>query len=192
MLPSQRLLLRVAAARHDRYISTQPPPPPLDTRAALATLPTRDVLRGWAVLTACRVPWLAAHAGSLLKVALKVPPLRYVIRHTFAAQFTAGESDDDVARTAASLAASGIGAIYDYAAEPDDSEGGGVGDASTTVVAPEAAAAAAAGAAPPAAAVARTHGGGEPGADAAGPPSSRRPSRQRHAPRTGEGLRRSR
>ena len=115
------------------------------------------------MLTACRAPWLAAHAGWLLKVALKVPPLRYIVRHTFAAQFTAGESDDDVARAAASLAASGIGAIYDYAAEPDDSEG----DAAATLVAPAAAAAAAAGAAPPAAAVARTHCGGEPGADAA-------------------------
>jgi len=116
--------------------------------AALASVPAGDLLRGWAVLSACRSRRLVAHAGTLLKVALAVPPARALVRATFFSQFCAGETRADAAAAAARLAARGVGSIFDYAAEPDDSEGSDTPAATTTALPSSP---------PPAAAVARTH-----------------------------------
>ena len=121
---SRHLLARALASTATGPPSSTPPPrppPPLDPRSALARVPTADLLRGWAVLSACRVPGLASHAGGLLSAALAFPPARWALRHTFFAQFCAGETDDEVDATAARLREAGIGRL-------DGGGGGGGGE----------------------------------------------------------------
>ena len=110
---------------------TPPPPPPtLDltsTSAAFAHASARDLLRAWAVLTACRIRPLVAHADGLLRAGRRLLGDRAVdalLRSTFFAHFCGGEDEAGAARTMDRLAGAGVGSILDYAAESDLADGG--------------------------------------------------------------------
>jgi len=136
MLASRRLggglasRLRWAVRPFASDASPQPQPqppfsPPLDlasTSAAFAHASTKDLLRAWAVLSACRMSPLVAHSEGLLKLgrqALGDRAVDALLRSTFFAHFCGGEDEAGAARTIERLAASGVGSILDYAAEAD-------------------------------------------------------------------------
>ena len=109
-----------------------------------------------------------------MTVSRALPPLRDlvvdpVIKSTFFAQFCGGETEAELGPCVARLRRQGIGAILDYAAEPEESSSSGSSSppvpppksASSSSSAEEAAVAAAA--APPPLAVARTHEYGDEG-----------------------------
>ena len=179
---SSRLPTSTSSTSSSSSPSTTPcppsPPPPFSVDAASAALalrskPASDLLRAYLVLSACRCRPLVAHGERLLKVARALPPLRDlvvdpILKRTFFAQFCGGGSEEELGPCVARLRRQGVGAILDYAAEPEEgsSSSGSPGPSGSSAsrppprrsAAPSAAeAAVAAAAAPPSLAVARTH-----------------------------------
>lgn len=113
------------------------------------------------------------HSEALLRISRAFPPLRDLVvdplvRKTFFAQFCGGESEEELGPCVARLRGQGIGAILDFAAEPDESLSSSSTSFSSSSSAPTSSslspsssspgeAAVAAAAAPPPLAVARTH-----------------------------------
>lgn len=89
---------------------------------AYRNVPTWNLVRAWAVFSACRWAWLVQNADRLLGAARKLLGDRVVslvVRPTFFKHFCAGESEDTIRPTIEFLNRNGIGAILDYAAEAD-------------------------------------------------------------------------
>jgi len=174
----QRRRRRSFASSTSSSTSSTPPSFSVDASAAALALrskPTRDLLRSYLVLSACRIGPLVRHGELLLKVSRAFPPLRKfivdpLIKNTFFAQFCGGETEAELGPCVARLRRQGVGAILDYAAEPDESSSSSSSSSSSNATSSspsststDAEAAVAAAAAPPSLAVARTHEYGDEG-----------------------------
>ncbi|KAF8071105.1 hypothetical protein HT031_001187 [Scenedesmus sp. PABB004] len=105
--------------------SSSPPRAPLDFddyRSIFSMRSTGELLRMYGVLQVCSITPLVRNADALVRASRRVlgDAVTFgVMRHTFMAQFCAGEAEADLWPTIAMLRASGIGAIIDFAAEDD-------------------------------------------------------------------------
>ncbi|CAK0740844.1 hypothetical protein CVIRNUC_001281 [Coccomyxa viridis] len=86
---------------------------------------TGELMRAYAVFTACQMRPLVENADMLLKWSKRIfgkTIVNRIVKHTFFHQFCAGESQEGIKPRMAELWRSGIGGILDYAAEDDVSE----------------------------------------------------------------------
>eukprot|EP00759_Apiculatamorpha_spiralis_P026714 PhF_6_TR29425/c1_g1_i2/m.43555/K00318/PRODH; proline dehydrogenase len=83
--------------------------------------PISQLIRSWMILQTCRLPSVVQNSEALLATSSKLLGKKvtydWIVRHTFFAQFCAGEDEQDIKPALRELADLGIGPILDYAAE---------------------------------------------------------------------------
>ncbi|GMK59283.1 hypothetical protein CspeluHIS016_0702980 [Cutaneotrichosporon spelunceum] len=98
-------------------------------RSNIASIPTRELVRAYAVYAACGIPALVDYAPVLLNAFAKSPipgvsaVANAVIRRTFFEQFVAGEDLPETMETISRLNARGIGGLLNYGAEAELGDG---------------------------------------------------------------------
>ena len=102
-------------------------------RPSLQGRTTAELLRSFIVFKLCTVRPLVQNGAALLKLgrAVSATLTDEIVRRSFFAQFCAGVDAASIQPTIDALKARGIGAILDYAAESDVSEGGPAAAATT-------------------------------------------------------------
>jgi proline dehydrogenase len=89
----------------------------------------REILLAVAVMQSMRVKYLSANSEKLIKTSEKIFGqflTRAAVKHTFFRHFCGGEYTHELTATVARLAAQGIGSIFDYAAEAEETSGEGI------------------------------------------------------------------
>jgi proline dehydrogenase len=84
-----------------------------------------QIFKSLIVFHLCKQPYLIQHADQIIDYSNKVfgqTITNSLIRHTFFAQFCAGENENDILPILHQLKQSNVGAILDYAAEDDDDD----------------------------------------------------------------------
>ncbi|KAL7423446.1 proline dehydrogenase [Cryptotrichosporon argae] len=94
--------------------------------SSLSSLSTQALLRSYLVYTLCTLPSLIDHSPALLHALTHspVPGLRALteagVRHTFFAQFVAGETAAECVGVMRALRTRGVGGVLNYSAEADE------------------------------------------------------------------------
>lgn len=90
----------------------------------LHALPASQLFRGWLVYSLCSSPALIDAAPELINYASHIPGIwqltKLVVKRTFFAQFTGGESPEEYARVIEALRQQTQGVILNYSAEASD------------------------------------------------------------------------
>ena len=93
-----------------------------DVESSFSSMPTRELLRSYAVLKVCEIRAVVGNARILLTVSRKLLGsglTNFFVRHSFFKVFCAGETEDETVALMGELEKSGVGGILDYAAEAD-------------------------------------------------------------------------
>ncbi|CUG93062.1 proline oxidase, putative [Bodo saltans] len=99
------------------------------SRDAHGKKPLREIFLAVAVMQAMRVKYLSANSEKLIKTSEKVFGeflTHLAVKSTFFRHFCGGEYTHELTATVGRLAAQGIGSIFDYAAEAEETSGEGI------------------------------------------------------------------
>jgi len=108
-----------------RYLQTKKQLDFQDYRACYSSKSTKDIIRALAVFRLCTVQSLVKRCKEILDGTRRVLGDRitfFLVRNSFFSLFCGGETQEDLNDVVGRLSESGIGSIFDYAAEADVEE----------------------------------------------------------------------